>query len=326
MKQLLIIFLMATVAHAEDQHHFWTKHTTSVEPRETLRRDLMLVYTGSSDRWIADWNNKLCDLWMAPSKTSDVVGYFQATLSVRPLGSSKKVCDIIDPVLSDYTDATKQRWHLQRNVTRLVGGSNELTFLGHTLFPLRTSVAHLRPGEAWIYGLHGWEELHTRVPDGGYFRPTTLDISRWAECAYKVGGFKLKFAPGPTHNPGLSEISIKKISMMLWSSEEPQGGEPGWYNATTRTLTNTVVKAIVAVQRKGDCNMDGKVNGLDFDYFMMAFHNKDAYEARFYGVPVEFNCDMNWDGVVNGLDVDLLIEAVLNNGAAGDYWESIGYE
>ena len=72
--------------------------------------------------------------------------------------------------------------------------------------------------------------------------------------------------------------------------------------------------------------MDGKVNGLDLDYFMMAFHNKDAYEARIYGVPVEFNCDMNWDGVVNGLDVDLLIEAVLNNGTADDYWESIDYD
>lgn len=164
MKQLLIILLMATAVHAEGKHHYWTKHTTSTEPRETLKRDLMLVYTGSSDRWITDWNNKLCDLWMAPSKVSDVVGYFQATISVQPLGSSKKVCDIINPVLSDYTNATKQRWYLQRNVSRLVEGSNELTYLGHAFFPMRNTVPHLRSGRAWIYGLHGWEGLRTPRP------------------------------------------------------------------------------------------------------------------------------------------------------------------
>jgi hypothetical protein len=326
MKYLLIIFaLLCSPAMAD--HYYWTKHTTAVEPSQTLRRDRMLVYTGVSDSWIIDWNNRLCDLWMAPDKASDVIGYFQVSVGVRPLKGSKAVCDIIEPTLSDYTTATRMRWAFKRAATNKVGVSNVLTYLGHAWFPMRTTVPYKSATRnSWLYGLHAWEGLHTRVPAGGYFRPTTLDISTHAECAYKVGGFKLKFEKGhATHNPGLSEISIGEVSTLRWSDEGIQGGTR-WYNANITPIPGRVVTAIVAVQRKGDCNCDGKVNGEDIKAFLLAMNNPPLYEELYYGIPPEFNCDVNWDGVVNGMDVGPFISAVLNNGVAGDYWDSIDYD
>ena len=325
MKQLLIILLMVTAVNAGERHHYWTKHTTSVEPRESLKPDLMLVYTGTSNQWLTDWNNKMCDLWLAPSKDSDVVGYFRATVFVHPLLNSKKVFDLFEPELSDYFGTTKRRWFMQRNTTDLEGDSNELTFLGNTFFSMRTTVPYKRVGVAWIYGLHGWESLHTPIPAGGYFSPSSLDLNEWAECAYNVGRYKLKFSPGPTHNPGISEIAIKGVSMMLWSSEEPQGGEPYWYVANTKTVTTKTVAARVAVQRKGDANLDGKVNGSDIYYFNIAVNEPGRYQDLCYGVPAEFNCDLNYDGMVNGLDTGPFVKAVLEGGVKGDYWDSIGY-
>ena len=324
-KTILVFLALAATTYAEDKHHYWTKHTTSTEPRETLKHDLRLVYTGVSDTWIHQWNNELGGLWMAPSKGSDVVGYFRATISVVPLNNSKAVCDIVDPVISDYVGGTRMRWAFKRNVSKQVGITNELTYLGNTWFPRRTPVPYKRSGVAWIYGLHGWESLHTPVPAGGYFTPVSLDITQWAECAYKVGGYKLKFQAGhPTHNPGSSKIDIKNISMMLWSSEEE--GEPYWYMANTNVLGVRTVAVIYVVQRKVDANLDGKVNGKDISHFIQAFNNPPLYESLHFGVPVEFNCDVNWDGTVNGLDVGPFSSAVLNGGVPGDYWDSIGYQ
>ena len=323
MKQLLIIFTLLCASPAIADHHYWTYHSTSSQPRETLRRDLMLVHTGSNDGWIIDWNNRLMDLWMAPDKNTDVVGYFQASVSVKPLLKSKAVCDIVQPTLSDYQAATRMRWALKRAVARKVGVSNTLTYLGNAWFPMTTTVPYKSTRGAWIYGLHSWEGLHTRVPAGGYFLPTTFDIRDHAECSYQVGAFKLRFERGlPTHNPGISEIAIGGVSMMRWSDE---GGQPRKYRANTSRLTVRGVCAIVAVQRKGDANLDGKVDGMDVAPFIQAFNQPLMYETLHYGVPPRFNCDMNWDGMVNGLDVGLFMNAVLNNGVTGDYWDSIGY-
>lgn len=322
-----IFAILCSAVHGQNYHHYWTKHTTSTEPSQTLRHDRMLVYTGVTDGWIIDWNNKLCDLWMAPAKDSDVIGYFKAKVSVKPLNGSKAVCDIIEPTISDYKEATRMRWGFKRAVGRKVGVTNEMTYLGHAWFPMRTTVPYKSTTRtSWLYGLHAWQSLHTRIPAGGYFRPTTLDISMHAECAYKVGGFKLKFEKGhPTHNPGICELSISGVSMMRWSSEGPQGGEPYWYNANTVAITSRLVTAYVIVQRKGDCNLDGVVDGKDIQAFLLALNNKPAYRTLYYDVPPEFNGDVNWDGVVNGLDVGLFMDAVLNGGVAGDYWDSIGY-
>ena len=324
MRPLLIIALLCSPAVGD--HYYWTQRSFPVTPRETLRRDLMLVHTGVSDSWIIDWNNRLCDLWMAPDKNSDVIGYFQATVSVKPLKNSKAVCDIIEPTISDYENATRMRWALKRAVARKVGISNTLTYLGHSLFPMRTTVPYRNSGGHWIYGLHAWESLHTRVPAGGYFQPTTLDISAHAECAYQVGAFKLKFQKGhATHNPGISELDIGVVSMLRWSIEDPSDS-PRYYNANISRLTVRGITAIVAVQRKGDCNLDGKVNGEDVRAFILAFNQPAMYEALYYNVPPRFNCDMNRDGSVNGLDVGLFMNAVLNGGVAGDYWDSINYD
>ena len=66
----------------------------------------------------------------------------------------------------------------------------------------------------------------------------------------------------------------------------------------------------------GDMNVDGSINGLDVDAFVLALTDPDAYRQQYVGVEPTVTGDINCDDALDGLDIDPFVNLLVSQALA----------
>ena len=169
---------------------------------------------------------------------------------------------------------------------------------------------------AYVYGLTSL----TRGPTG--YEPVPPSTEYWTRCMYCIGRFDLDFSIAD--RAGAHLISLVRATAAM------TGLENGEYELTENhneiiagNRWGPSIVAWVVLQRFGDANLDGRVDGLDLADFLQALDTPALYWAHHLGAAPALNCDVNHDGLVDGRDIEPFIEAVKSGGVEGDYWDGL---
>jgi len=218
-------------------------------------------------------------------------------------------------------DTTRYEYHARWLVSsKITLGDAAVSFIARTFWPTTGIDIPRLSGNTWIHGLHGRWAYRTTRPDGKY-RRAPGDLLN--EVAYRVGEYRLRFGSySGNHHPGASALTIQNHSLDLWKWN---GDTPRTYTKTSDNVPTQTAAVIVAVQRYGDANLDGRVDGADVSAFAMAKNNPGFYAIANFGVPATFNCDIDGDGAITADDEYWFSVALVHGGMEGDYWDQVGY-
>jgi hypothetical protein len=160
-----------------------------------------------------------------------------------------------------------------------------------TATPLATALETLAPGSAALLtgdvynqpGTHPVQVLNQAFSGGGTF----IGINITASATFSAG-------IGADNVLAFSITNVTLSPAALVGSLEFVSG----------TATVTRIAALA-----GDLNLDGSVNFLDIDPFLLALFDPAGYEAA-YGLGVVFTGDVNRDGALNFLDIDPFMDVL----------------